>query len=553
MLDHAMAVTLARLAQPAGLEQAAFFAQRALESAGPRGLGAAEFASTLGNILTLQGKLDKGVAAFRTALAAKPDLPGARLGLANALRSLHRYAEAADLMRDATDPLALATLAATHLSMGDPARAWNIASDAAARFPDDLTLATTRANIACYVPGLSRDDEWRAQRTYGEIFDRNVRITPPPLDRSPDTDRPLTLGLLSPDFREHSVGCFLSPLLANLDPAKFRTILYFSGRPDAATDRFRRLAGTFRDVTTLSDQDLAITVRRDAVDILIDLSGHTLGHRLPLFVFRAAPVQATYLGYPSITGLSTINARLVDAITDPPGEDNTLSPERLLRLDAPFLAFELPTTTPESRPAKKAGDPITFGSFNAMQKLNPLVLDSWAALLSRVPNSRIILKSAPLADDAVRRTVLARFTASGVDPSRVECLPATPTREAHLNAYARLDLALDPFPYHGTTTTCEAAAMGVPTLTLRGDRHATRVGATLNAALGIQHLIAHSTAQYLDTAAALAEDPAQLATLHATLRTRLASSPLCDGPRLARAFEAALRELWGDWSRSTSA
>jgi predicted O-linked N-acetylglucosamine transferase (SPINDLY family) len=550
MLDHAMAVTLARLAEPAGLEQAAFFAQRALDSAGVQGPGAAEFASTLGNILTMQGRHDKGVAAFRAALAAKPDLPGARLGLANALRSLHRYSEAADLMRDATDPLARATLAATHLSMGDPVRAWDIASDAATRHPDDLTLATTRANIACYVPGLSRDDEWRAQRTYGEIFDRNVRITPPPLERSRDTDRPLTLGLVSPDFREHSVGCFLTPLLANLDPARFRTVLYFSGRTDPATDRFRRLASTFRDVTTLSDQDLAMTLRRDAVDILIDLSGHTLGHRLPLFVFRAAPVQATYLGYPSITGLSTIDARLVDAITDPPDEANTLSSERLLHLDAPFLAFELPAATPAPRPAKKPGDPITFGSFNAMPKLNPLVLDTWAALLARVPNSRLILKSAPLADDAVRSTVLARFTAARVDPSRVECLPTTPTRDAHLHTYARLDLALDPFPYHGTTTTCEAAAMGVPTLTLRGDRHATRVGATLNAALGLQHLIADSPAQYLDYAAALAADPARLATLHATLRARLAASPLCDGPRLARAFDAALRGLWGEWCRA---
>jgi predicted O-linked N-acetylglucosamine transferase (SPINDLY family) len=185
-----------------------------------------------------------------------------------------------------------------------------------------------------------------------------------------------------------------------------------------------------------------------------------------------------------------------------------------------------------------------------MPKLNPLVLDTWAALLARVPNSRLILKSAPLADDAVRSTVLARFTAARVDPSRVECLPTTPTRDAHLHTYARLDLALDPFPYHGTTTTCEAAAMGVPTLTLRGDRHATRVGATLNAALGLQHLIADSPAQYLDYAAALAADPARLATLHATLRARLAASPLCDGPRLARAFDAALRGLWGEWCRA---
>jgi protein O-GlcNAc transferase len=547
MLDHAMAVTLARLGDPAGLEQAAFFAQRALDSAGPRGPGAAEFASTLGNILTMQGKHDKGVAAFRSALAANTALPGARLGLANALRSLHRYTEAADLLADLTDALALATLAATHLSRGDPARAWTIASDAAARFPDDLTLATTRANIACYVPGLSRDDEWRTQRAYGEIFDRNVRITPPPLDRARDPDRTLTIGLVSPDFREHSVGCFLGPLLTNLDPARLRTVLYFSGRADAATERFRRLAGVFRDVTALSDHDLAMTVRRDAIDILVDLSGHTLGHRLPLFVFRAAPVQVSYLGYPSITGLSAMDARLVDAITDPPPEANSLSPERLVRLDGPFLAFEVPPQTPAPRRPRSHGDPIILGSFNAMPKINPVVLDTWAAILVRVPGSRLVLKSGPLADESVRRALHARAAAAGLDPGRVECLPSTATRADHLTSYARVDLALDPFPYHGTTTTCEAAAMGVPTLTLRGDRHAARVGATINAALGLSDFVTDSIEGYVSAAVALAADTARLADLHATLPGRLAGSPLRDGARLARSFESALRGLWGEW------
>jgi protein O-GlcNAc transferase len=547
MLDHAMAVTLARLGEPAGLDQAVFFARRALDSAGPRGPGTAEFASTLGNILTMQAKHEKGVAAFRTALAANGTLPGARLGLANALRALHRYTEAASLLTGATDALACATLAATHLSMGDPERAWAVASDAARTFPNDLTLATTRANIACYIPGLSRDDEWRAQRAYGEIFDRNVRITPPPLDRSRDPDRPLTLGLVSPDFREHSVGCFLGPLLANLDPSRLRTVLYFSGRPDAATERFRTLAGTFRDVTALSDQDLAMTVRKDAVDILVDLSGHTLGHRLPLFVFRSAPVQVTYLGYPSITGLSTMDARLVDTITDPAGDENTLSPERLVRLNAPFLAFELPTQTPTPRPTKRTGDAITFGSFNAMPKINATVLDTWAKILARVPGSRLILKSGPLADEGVRKAVLSRLAAAGVDPPRVECLSATPTREAHLAAYSNVDVALDPFPYHGTTTTCEAAAMGVPTITLRGDRHATRVGASINAVLGLADLVTDAVDGYVAAAAALAAAPARLTDLHATLRARLAASPLCDGGRLARSFESALRGLWGEW------
>jgi predicted O-linked N-acetylglucosamine transferase (SPINDLY family) len=285
----------------------------------------------------------------------------------------------------------------------------------------------------------------------------------------------------------------------------------------------------------------------ETIDVLVDLSGHTLGHRLPLFVFRAAPVQVSYLGYPSISGLSEMTARLVDSITDPAGEENTVSSERLVRLDGPFLCFETPTELPAPR---DANGPVTFGSFNTAAKINPGVLAAWAEILRGVPESRLMLKAASFADAGVRQALTARLEALGIEGSRLTILPATKTRGEHLAAYSRVDLALDTFPYNGTTTTCEAAAMGVPTLVIRGDRHASRVGATLNTALGVPELIAENSADYVARAIKLGGDRPGLARYHASMRAKLVEGPLCDAGRLAASFTGAVRGLVDEATRA---
>ncbi len=564
MLDHAMAITLARMGGAGGegsISQAEFYARRALDSVGPRGPGAAEFGSTLGNLLAIQGKHEKAIPVFRAALTLRPDLPGAGLGLANALRLLNQHSQAVPILRGlhersgGADAPAAASLAATLLWMGEVHEAWDLIRAAAEKHPSDLLVATTLANIACYVPGLTTAEEHRAQRRYGEIFDRSVKITRPPLELKAPEGRPLNVGFVSPDFRAHSVGFFLAPLLSALDPAAIRPFLYSTSSADPATARFKKLVenlaeslGAFREVAHLSDHDLAVAVRADKIDVLVDLSGHTLGHRLPLFVFRAAPVQVSYLGYPSITGLSEMDARLVDNISDPhppQGEENSVSNERLVRLSSPFLCFELPAETPAPRtpPTNHPGRPVTFGSFNTVAKINPGVLAAWAEILRGAPASRLVLKATSFADADLRETFTTRFAALGVEASRVTILPATKTRAEHLAAYSTIDLALDTFPYNGTTTTCEAAAMGVPTLTLRGDRHASRVGATINTALGLPELIATTPAEYVHAAITLANDRPRLSHSHNTLRTRLQSSPLCDAKRLAHSFTETLRAL----------
>lgn len=564
-LDHAMAITLLRLGQH---DQAEFFAQRAADS-----LPAPETLTTLGNILTLRGKSAKAVPAFDRALRLKPDHLNARLGLANAHRLDHRLTQALEALAPARHltppdaaPAVEATYAATLLWMGRVEEAWTILRDAGDRFPDDELLATSLANAACYHPALSAREEHDAQLRYGALFTRTIRVTrPSPLPtHSRDPDRPLRVGFLSPDLRRHSVAFFLLPLWRNLDPAQVEIVGYASCVPDEVTAQFQKLVASpanFRPVAHLSDHDLAVQIHRDAIDILIDLAGHTQGRRLPVFYLKPAPVQVAYLGYPSITGLprDLVAARLVDPFTDPPDSHESPDGERLLRLEpGPFLAYE-PPVDPAKAPVPTrpplAGRPVTFASFNAVPKINDAVLTLWSRILTAVPSSRLLLKAVQFGDAPTRQRYTDRLAALGVSPDRVEVLPPTPGSAAgllaHLNTYARADLALDTFPYGGTTTTCEAAFMGVPTVTLAGDRHASRVGATINQALlgggGLSDLTASTPDQYVSTAVALAADPARLTTLHQTLRDRLLTGPLGDGARLARAVEGALRGLWRDW------
>lgn len=557
-LDHAMAVTLLRLGQH---DQAEFYAQRAADS-----LAAPETLTTLGNILALRGKGAKAVPVYEKALRLMPDAVNARLGLANAFRLDHRLTDALAALGPARSaaaddalPAIEATYGATLLWMGRVEEAWAVLTAAADRFPDDELLATSVANAACYHPALSPREEHEAQLRYGALFARNIRVTRPAYANTRDPEKKLRVGFLSPDLRRHSVASFLLPLWKNLDRSKVEIVGYASCVADDVTAEFQKLTASpadFHPVAHLSDHALATQVHKDGIDILIDLAGHTQGRRLPVFYLKPAPVQVAYLGYPSITGLprDLMAARVVDAITDPPDAFESPDGERLLRMPGPFLAYA-PPIAPEKAPLPirppLGARPITFASFNAVPKINDAVLTLWARVLTAVSGSRLLLKAVQFGDAPTRQRSTDRLAALGVSPERVEILPPTPGSAAgllaHLNLYARADIALDTFAYGGTTTTCEAAFMGVPTITLAGDRHASRVGATLNAALGLPDLVAPIPDAYLAAATALAADPARLTTLHQTLRDRLLSGPLGDGRRLAVAFEAALRALWHDW------
>lgn len=300
--------------------------------------------------------------------------------------------------------------------------------------------------------------------------------------------------------------------------------------------------------TGLSDQQLAEQIRRDQIDILVDLAAHTSGNRLLVFARKPAPVQVSYLGYPATSGLLTMDYRITDGFADPAGTTEHLHTETLVRLPVCAWCYQAPeeASAIEFRPAAHT-EYVTFGCFNQRAKLNAALFDTWCRLLNRVPDSRLKLKAKALNDPAAKREIISLFGRRGIDESRLEIGGFKETLAGHLEAYQNVDIALDSFPYHGTMTTCEALWMGTPVVTLAGAAHVSRVGVSLLTAVGLPDLVASNSEEYIEIAARLAGDKEHLAELRATLRQRMQASPLMDAPRFARNMEAAYRTMWRKW------
>ena len=361
-----------------------------------------------------------------------------------------------------------------------------------------------------------------------------------------DPERPLRVGVVSPDLKRHSVASFLEPILDGRDPHTLSITCYSDvERPDEVTGRLRAAADRWREIHGLPDVEVARLVRADRIDILIDLAGHTAGNRMSLFATRAAPVQMTYLGYPHTTGLDTIDWRVTDAWADPPGLTEALHSEELLRVSGGFLCFRPhPGAPAPAPPPALARGQITFGSFNQAAKISPAALALWAEVLRQVPGARLCLKAAAFADPPTRADFQDRLARSPLAGLPVELWGHLPDERDHLRAYGEIDIALDTWPYGGTTTTCEALWMGVPVVTLAGRSHASRVGASLLSRLGEPSLIADSPAGYVAAAVALASDLDRLAGLRASLRGLMSASGITDGQAFAAAFAEALRRAW---------
>lgn len=388
---------------------------------------------------------------------------------------------------------------------------------------------------------------------YGEAVGR---YPVPDFSNDPVPDRRLRLAILSPDLRSHSCAWFLEPLLRHLDPARFELYLYHDHfREDEVSARFKDLAAVWRNFVGRSLGDVERAIRADAPDILMDLAGHTgMTSRLPLFARHLAPVQVNYLGYPNTTGLTAMHYRLTDAVVDPVGEADAFATEKLVRFAPTAWAYQPPAVTPEVSPAPVAANgTITFGCFNNVAKITDTTLALWARVLAAVPGSRLLLKGRGFADETVRRKYFARFATAGLPPDRVEFLERTDRTDAHLALYGRVDISLDTFPYHGTTTTCEALWMGVPVVTLMGDRHIARVSGSLLTAIGRQEWVAATADDYVRLATELASDPVRLAAIRAGLRNEIRNSPLGDHAAQSTRFATALRECWSAWCLSRTA
>ena len=361
-----------------------------------------------------------------------------------------------------------------------------------------------------------------------------------------NSKRRLRIGYVSPDFNDHAVGKFIEPVLAAHDTNKFEVFCYYNNsRVDDATKRMQTAVAHWRMTSTISDDELARMIQADAIDILIDLSGHTGLNRLLVFARKPAPIQVTWIGYPNTTGLSTMDYRITDAFADPIGATEALHTEKLVRMPECFSCFKPPSNAPHvsALPAVARGT-ITFGSFNNFAKITPEVMRVWIAILARVPGSRLVLKNWCLDNDRMKTFMLDAFVRYGATPGQVELWNPNTSNVDHLNCYNSIDIGLDPFPYNGTTTTCDALWMGVPVITLAGVSHVGRVGVSQMSNLGLQELIAHDTDHYVDIAVALANDVPRLAALRGAMRVRMSASPLMDAPRLTKNLEAAYDNMW---------
>jgi predicted O-linked N-acetylglucosamine transferase (SPINDLY family) len=466
-----------------------------------------------GLTLAVLGHPERALECHDKALALDPAFVAARFGRAQALHLSDRMVEAVEEY--------------TRVLAANPALA---------------EVRSCRLFAIHHVEGFTREQLFAEHVAYGRAIE--TRPVPVPRPADPDPARRLRLAILSPDLREHSCAYFLEPLLRHLDPAQFEVYLYHDHfRTDAVSARLQALAAVWRNFVGRPAAEVEQAIRADAPDILMDLAGHTgISNRLPLFARRLAPVQITYLGYPNTTGLAAMDYRFTDAIADPPGEAEAFATEMLVRFAPVAWCYSPPPAAPEVAPARTG--PVTFGCFNSPNKVTDATLRLWARVLAAVPESRLLFKGAALEDPARQARYRARFAACGLPVDRIEFLGRTAGTAEHLACYGRLDVALDTFPYHGTTTTCEALWMGVPVVSLAGDRHVSRVGASLVTAAGHPEWSATTADDYVRIAAELAGDRVRLAALRAGLREDLRRGALLDHPAQAARFADALRECW---------
>ena len=386
---------------------------------------------------------------------------------------------------------------------------------------------------------------------------RIERMPPRPLDAAQgDAERRLRLGYVTPELKGHSVSYFVRPLLEAHDRSCVEVTTYTNQwRSRGAGAGLAHSADRWRDTTELRDDEFAALIREDQIDILVDLAGHTAHHRLGVFARKPAPVQVTYCGYANTTALPEIDYRIVDQWTDPPGGMEHLHTEQLVRLRGGFNCYGPRPDAPEpgETPCLQNGY-VTFGTFNHLPKVTPEGIEAWARILRSMPDARFVMKNMAFKDDAVRARVLGEFAGHDIDCERIELIAWTASYEEHLALYAKVDIALDTFPYAGTTTTCEAMWMGLPFVTLAGRTHVGRVGVSLLHAIGLDELVARDVDEYAEIVLSLARDRSRLTALRRGMRSRMAASPLCDGARIAREMEDAYRVMWRDYvARSAAA
>ena len=524
-----------------GRAAAAFERILALDPAFP------EAHQNLGITLVNAGRPSEALPHLERAVALRPESAPFHVSLAWALFQLGRVEGSLAHCRRAVelDPnhaMAHHHLANALVELGDRAGAILSYRRAFKLDPTDHNAHSNLILVALTDPGYDARALLAEGRRWARLHAEPLRPyqRPHPNDKNPD--RPLRVGYVSPDFRDHPMRQFLTPLFAHHDRSSFEIFLYSSvDQPDLATEYYRTWAGPrFRDIRYLDDVAAAELVRKDRIDILVDLALHSAGGRLRLFACKPAPVQITWLGYAGTTGLDAIDYRITDPYVDPPGTDLGVYSEACLHLPETLWCYDSldPDLSVGPLPALTAGV-VTFGCQNSYRKVQPGVLSLWARVLRELPGSRLLL----YAEEPSQKSILRKLSAEGVEPERVEFGRRVSRRE-YLGRYQRIDIGLDTFPFTGATTSLDALWMGVPVVTLTGGTSLHRAGTCLAMNLGLPELVASSEPELVAKAVALAGDLPRLAQLRAELRPRLEASPLADAPRFARHLEAAFRTAW---------
>jgi len=477
----------------------------------------AEAHNSLGNTLNGLGRLNEAESSYRRALEIKPDYAEVHSNLGNTLTVLGRLNEAEASYR----------------------RALDIKPDSAEAHSNLLFLLNY--SFSNNVLFSLQDARLYDQKTYKKITSRFAEWL---VVKQPER---LRIGLVSGDFNSHPVGYFLESLLSQLDPTRVELIAYSTScQVDELTLRIKPYFSAWKRLIGHNDEAAARLIHADGVHILIDLAGHTANNRLPVFAWKPAPVQVSWLGYFATTGVTAIDYLIADPWTLPETEERYFT-EKIWRLPETRLCFTPPDINVDvtSLPALSNGY-ITFGCFNNLVKMNDHVVSLWSRVLASVPGSRLILKAKQLKDSSVRKLTFKRFAAHRIEANRL-ILEGPEPREQYLAAYNRMDIALDPFPYPGGTTSVESLWMGVPVMTLAGECFLSRQGVGILMNVGLPEWVAADTDDYVMRVVTHARDLQYLAKLRNGLRQQVLASPIMDARRFAIHFEAVLREMWRVW------
>jgi len=515
----------------------------------------------MSNLSSMMIALQRGQEAQRfaeLALAVDKNRPEAWINLAGALGETPGRAEAA-----ARAALKLRSdNASAHLNLGNALKQQGRLDEAVACYreviklkPDDMLAYQNILVTIQYSDAYSPADVANEHFEFAKRFEAPLRPKKPAFANDRDPGRPLRVGFVSGDFRDHACSYFVEPLWAHLDKAQFPLHAYSTkyGADDAVAERLRANTALWRNIASLSDAETADAIRADKIDILVDIAGHTAGNRLMAFAREAAPVQITWLGNPNTTGLKSMGWRLSDALTDPPGAEKLYS-EKLYRLPDIFCVYRPMIRRPEQRhsdaykplptPAIRNGY-VTYGTCNNLAKLSSTALRVWGRILARVPTARLLIEAKDVEHPKLRKAFLAKASAAGIPVERLDLVGRDYSKQ-YLR-YHEIDIALDPFPANGGTTTCDVLWMGVPMVAMPGDAFFARMGFSLSTAAGLADLLAKDEAHYADIAVELAGSIAALNRRRLGQRAIVEASALMDEQRYARNVERAFRDMWHDW------